>query len=92
MRLKFGDRISGLTVTLAEGAGSLHGMIQLAAGERVPAKLFMNLVPAEKRTPKMFCDSLLSREFKWNVRVNNVPPGRYWALARVAGEGEPQRN
>jgi hypothetical protein len=91
VRLKFGERVSGLTVTLAEGAASLRGTVKLADGETVPAKLYLNLVPAEKESAE---DVL--RFFAIPVNsdgafvVNNVPPGRYWALARVVSGSEPQ--
>lgn len=89
--LKFGERVSGLTVTLAEGAASLRGAIKLAQGESVPAKLYLNLVPAEKESAE---DVL--RFFTVPVNsdgtfvVNNLSPGRYWAFARVVGDSEPQ--
>jgi hypothetical protein len=89
--LKFGERVSGLTVTLAEGAASLRGAIKLGEGESVPARLYVYLVPAEKENAE---DVL--RFFSVPVNsdgvfaFNNLPPARYWALARVAAENEPQ--
>ncbi|HEV7472570.1 MAG TPA: carboxypeptidase-like regulatory domain-containing protein [Pyrinomonadaceae bacterium] len=91
IHLKFGERVSGLTVILAEGAASLRGAVKLAEGESLPAKLFMNLVPAEKENAE---DVL--RFFTVPVNsdgtfaVNNLPPGRYWTLARIAGDDERQ--
>jgi hypothetical protein len=91
LQLKFGERVSGLTVRLAEGAASLRGAVKLADGASVPAKLYLNLVPAEKESAE---DVL--RFFSVTVNsdggfvVNNVPPGRYWALAGVASESEPR--
>jgi hypothetical protein len=46
--LKFGERVTGLTVTLAEGAASLRGLIKPGAGGPIPPKLHVYLVPAEK--------------------------------------------
>ena len=89
--LKFGERMSGLTVTLAEGAASLRGAVKLAEGESIPPKLYLQLVPAEKENAE---DVL--RLFTTPVNadgtfaVNNLPPGRYWALARVAADNEPE--
>ena len=89
--LKFGERVSGVTVTLAEGAASLRGAVKLTEGESVPAKLHLNLVPAERESAE---DVL--RFFTVPVNsdgafaVNNLPPGRYWAFARVVGDSEPQ--
>jgi hypothetical protein len=90
LRLKFGERVTGLTVTLAEGAASLRGAIKPGVGESIPTKLYAYLVPAEKENAK---DVL--RFFAAPVNAggtftfNNLPPGRYWALARVAPDSEP---
>lgn len=89
INLKQGDRLSGLTFTLAEGAGSLRGSIKLAEGERVPAQLYMHLVPSEKDNAE---DVL--RYFAAAVNADgtfalgNLPPGRYWALARIGEDNE----
>jgi len=89
--LKFGERVSGLTVTLAAGAASLRGTIKLAPGESVPAKLHLNLVPAERESAE---DVLRFFTVPVNSEgtfvVNNLPPGRYWAFARVVADSEPQ--
>ncbi len=91
INLKFGERISGLTVTLAAGAASLRGAVKPAEGESVPAKLFLHLVPAEKEN----ADDVL-RFFTAPVNadgtfaLNNLPPGRYWTLTRIAADNDPQ--
>jgi hypothetical protein len=91
INLKFGERVSGLTVTLAEGAASLRGAVRLAEGESIPAKLHLDLVPAERESAE---DVL--RFFTVPVNsdgtfgINNLPPGRYWAFARVVGDSQPQ--
>jgi hypothetical protein len=82
--LKQGDRLSGVTFTLAEGAGSLRGSIKLAEGERIPAQFYLHLVPTEKEN----ADDAL-RYFATAVNpdgtfaLGGLPPGRYWVLARV---------
>ena len=89
--LKSGERASGLTITLAEGAASLRGSIKVGEGERVPAKLYLHLVPAEKEK----ADDVL-RFFAATVNddgtfaLGNLPPGRYFALTRVASDNESQ--
>jgi hypothetical protein len=87
--LKQGERLNGLTLTLAEGAGSLRGSIKPAEGERIPAQLDVYLIPAEKE----YAEDVL-RYFATAVNADgtfalgNLPPGRYWALSRVsAGNG-----
>jgi hypothetical protein len=89
INLKQGERLSGLTVTLAEGAGSLRGTIKLAEGERIPAQLYLHLVPSEKDNAE---DVL--RYFATPVNADgtfvlgNLPPGRYWVLTRVGEDKE----
>lgn len=88
--LKFGERVSGLTVTLSAGAASLRGALKPAEGESLPAKLYLHLAPAEKESAE---DVL--RFFSAPVNAdgafafNNLPPGRYWSLARIAADNEP---
>jgi hypothetical protein len=89
--LKFGERVSGLMVTLAEGAASLRGVVKLPEGESVPPKLYLTLVPAEKESAE---DVL--RFFTVPVNsdatfvVNNLPPGRYWVIAQVVSEPQSE--
>jgi hypothetical protein len=89
--LKSGERVSGLTITLAEGAASLRGNIKVGEGERVPPKLYLHLVPAEKEK----ADDVL-RFFTTTVNddgtfaLGNLPPGRYFALTGVARDNESQ--
>ena len=89
INLKFGERISGVTVTLAAGAASLKGAVKIAEGETLPPRLYLHLAPAEKENAD---DGL--RFFAAPVQpdgtfaLNNLPPGRYWALARLASDDE----
>jgi hypothetical protein len=91
IRLKPGEKLSGLTFTLAEGAASLHGSIKLAEGERVPAQLFVHLVPAERDSAE---DVL--RYFATPVNADgtftlgNLPPGRYGVVTRLVEDKEAQ--
>jgi len=91
INLKFGERISGVTITLAAGAASLRGAVKQPQGESLPAKLYLHLVPVEKESAE---DVL--RFFTTAVQAdgtfafNNLPPGRYWALARPAADTDPQ--
>lgn len=89
--LKFGERVSGVTITLAEGAASLRGSIKTGEAESVPPKLYLNLVPAEKESAEdvlRFFTAPVPADGKF--AVNNVPPGRYWVLARVSAGDEAQ--
>ena len=89
--LKFGERVSGLTVTLAEGAASFRGAVKTATGESVPAKLYLYLAPAEKENAEDVLRFFITQvAADGTFGINNLPPGRYWVLARVAADHEPQ--
>jgi Carboxypeptidase regulatory-like domain len=85
--LKSGERLSGLTVTLARGAASLRGQVAIAEGETLPEKLIAYLVPAEREK----ADDVL-RYFAvvvtpdGKIVLNNLAPGRYWILAQTSND------
>ena len=89
VNLKYGDRVSNLTITLAEGAASLRGNIKHGESEPVPPRLYLHLVPAEKEKAEE-----VLRFFATPIDnagafvVVNLPPGRYWLLVRTAGDNE----
>jgi hypothetical protein len=88
--LKFGERASGLTVTLSAGAASLRGAVKPAEGESLPAKLYLHLVPAEKESAEdvlRFFTAPVNAD--GTFAFNNLPPGRYLSLARIATDNEP---
>ena len=89
--LKSGERISGLTVTLAAGAASLRGTVKPAEGETLPARLFLQLAPAEKENAEdvlRFFTAPVNAD--GTFAFNNLPPGRYWTLARITADNDPQ--
>ncbi len=89
LALKFSERQRDVTFTLTEGAASLRGTIKLVSGEVIPPKLYVHLVPAEKEN----VDDVL-RFFSDEVKpdgtfaLNNLPPGRYLTVAKVAAANE----
>ena len=86
--VKNGDRISGLKVTLAEGAGSLSGQLALAEGETMPEKMFVYLAPAEQERAAevlRFYSAPIQPDGKFSL--NNLAPGRYWILAKPESDG-----
>ena len=82
--VKSGDRINGLTITLAEGAASLRGQVTLPENSKLPTNLFVYLVPAEREK----ADDVL-RFFATEVAadgsyaINAIPPGHYWSIAQT---------
>jgi hypothetical protein len=87
--LKSGEHISALIITLVEGAASFHGQIKLAEGQKPPPKLFAYLVPAEREKAEDILRFFASQvAADGTFALNNLPPGRYWALAKPAAEDE----
>lgn len=85
--LKSGDRLNGLTITVAQGAATLHGQVALKEGETLPDKSFVYLVPAEREKGDdvlRFFVAAVNPDAK--VALNNIAPGRYWVLMKAGGE------
>ena len=82
--VRFGEHLANLTITLAEGAASVRG--KLAWGEPTPG-MVLYLVPSE---PDKAGDVL--RFFVTEIAadgtfaLNNLPPGRYWALTQPTAD------
>lgn len=82
-----GDRLSGLTITLAQGGATLTGEYGLAQGEQVALGSFLYLVPAEREKATdvlRFFATPIARNGRFEL--NNIAPGRYWILAQMTGE------
>jgi hypothetical protein len=87
--LKSGERVSGLTVTITEGAASIRGRISVAAGQSLPPRMRLYLVPAERDSSEN-----LLRFFEGTVAndgtfvMGSLAPGRYWMIAQPAEESD----
>lgn len=87
VNLKSGERLTGLTITLAEGAASLRGRITVAGSEKFPPELFVYLIPAEKEQAEnvlRFFTAAVTADGSFSL--GNLPPGRYWAITRTGAE------
>jgi hypothetical protein len=93
--LKAGEKISGVTVTITEGAAGVSGKVAPAKapagdGSRLPARLRVHLVPAEATAAN---DVLRHAEAfarsDGSFSLNNIAPGKYWLLARAIPDDEP---
>jgi hypothetical protein len=84
--IKPGARITGLSVIVAEGAASLSGQVAAATeAERLPDRLRVHLVPAEKESADnllRFYEALAQGDGSFFIK--NVAPGRYRIIARPA--------
>ncbi len=87
--LKSGERITGLVITVAEGAANIRGRISAVEGQTLPSRLAVYLVPAEPAA----ADNLLRfydgrSEADGSFMLGNVAPGKYWIVARRWEETE----
>jgi len=82
--------VTGLTITLAEGAASLRGKLDVPGGTKLSADLDLYLVPAEKEKAddvlRYFVGELVEDGM---FSADNLPPGCYWLL--VQRRSEPER-
>jgi hypothetical protein len=82
--LRHGEQLSNLSITLAEGASSLHGVVPVAEGTALPESMVVYLVPNDLDK----VDDVL-RYFVTDIAAdgkftfNNLPPGRYLALTQT---------
>ena len=77
--------VAGLTVTISEGAAGIRGRLTVAEGQRLPARTFIYLVPAEKENatnPLRYFEGRAENDGTFNLR--NVVPGDYFIHARAA--------
>lgn len=79
--VKFGEHLTNLTITLTEGAASIRG--KLESGEPAPGTL-LYLVPSEQDKAgdvlRFFATEIAA---DGTFALNNLAPGRYWALAQT---------
>ena len=90
VRLKSGDKIKGLVVTMSEGAARLAGKVVAGADNKPPeARMRVHLVPAEAEAAE---DVL--RYFEADVSaeggfvLTNLQPGKYWLVGRETSDAE----
>ncbi|HEX5081995.1 MAG TPA: carboxypeptidase-like regulatory domain-containing protein, partial [Blastocatellia bacterium] len=87
--LKAGEKLNGITVTIAEGAATLKGRLAAGQGGQIPGKVRAYLIPAEKEA----ADDLLryahaNANGEGDFNFKNLAPGRYYLLAKPAKDGD----
>jgi hypothetical protein len=82
--VKSGQHVTGLTISIQEGAASLRGRVVTAqVSATLPARLLIHLVPAEREQSDnvlRFAEAAVQRDGSFGF--TNIAPGRYWLLAR----------
>jgi hypothetical protein len=87
--VRSGEQISGLMVTMTEGAARLRGRISGTEAQSLPPRLRVYLIPAEPEAAEnvlRFYESWSEADGRFTV--DNVAPGKYWIVARPAPENE----
>ncbi len=89
LALKGGERVTGLVVTIAEGAATLQGRISVGEGQTLPLTLRVYLAPSERENADNVLRFYEARpDLKGNFTIDNIAPGRYWIVARPFEEKE----
>ncbi|HBB96904.1 MAG TPA: hypothetical protein DC054_16115 [Blastocatellia bacterium] len=87
--VRSGERVSGLMVTITEGASLLRGRISGTEAQTLPPRLRVYLIPVEPEAAENVLRFYESRiEVDGRFIVDNVAPGKYWIVARPAPENE----
>jgi len=88
VKLKSGDRIKGLIVTVREGAARLSGKVVVGADNKAPeSKMSLHLVPAEPESAEdvlRYFETAVSSD--GTFALTNLPPGKYWLVGRETSD------
>src|SRR5262245_5451890 len=86
--LKPGEKLTGITVTIAEGAAAVKGQVVADQDGKLPGKIRAHLIPAEKEA----ADDVLryaqaNAGAEGGFHFKNIAPGRYYLLAKPIKDG-----
>ncbi len=88
--LKQGEKLGGVTITLAEGAASLRGKVSAKEGSRLPSRLRVLMIPAEATAADdlpRYSEKIVTSDGVFSF--TNLAPGRYLLLARGIADDAP---
>jgi hypothetical protein len=92
--LKAGEKVSGVTVTIADGAGAVSGKAASdKEGLRLSSRMLVHLVPVETAAaddPLRYGEVATGRDGAFEFK--NMAPGKYWLIARAAPDDEMSDN
>ncbi|HKQ79601.1 MAG TPA: carboxypeptidase-like regulatory domain-containing protein [Blastocatellia bacterium] len=92
--LKSGERVSGVVVTIDEGAASLKGKVVPAnENAKLAKQIRVHLIPAEMTAANetlRYYEKMTSNDGSFDFR--NLAPGKYLLHLRAAEEGESPEN
>ncbi len=85
--LKGGERVTGLLITIAEGASRLRGRISATEDQRLPPTMTVYLVPVEREAADNVLRFYETRtEADHSFTIDNINPGRYFIVAHSLTE------
>jgi protocatechuate 3,4-dioxygenase beta subunit len=80
--LKRGERVTGLLITITEGASRLRGRIPISEGKSLPPRTSVYLVPVEREATDNVLRFYEARlEADQSFTIDNISPGRYFIVA-----------
>lgn len=84
LSLKSGDKLTGLTVKVSEGAAAVKGKVKADGDTPVPLMLRVYLVPMEKeRADDVLRYAETSVANDGSFRLGHLAPGKYWLTTRL---------
>jgi protocatechuate 3,4-dioxygenase beta subunit len=91
LEIKSGDKVTGVTVKVAEGAAGLRGkVVAEKEGASLPKRLRVHLAPVDAALANevlRYAEVLMSND--GSFAFNNLAPGKYWLLALPVPDDEP---
>jgi hypothetical protein len=89
--LKSGERVTGVTMTIADGAAGVTGkVVPPKEGGSLPSRMRIHLLPAEAAAADdvlRYAETLARGD--GSFALGNLAPGRYLLLARIVHDSEP---
>ncbi|MGZ8842752.1 MAG: carboxypeptidase regulatory-like domain-containing protein, partial [Pyrinomonadaceae bacterium] len=82
--LKAGEKVSDLTIAIAEGGAGLRGRVTAGEGQSLPSGLRLYLAPAERENSEnvlRFFEGAVAAD--GTFAIGNLAPGRYWIVAQL---------
>jgi hypothetical protein len=76
--------VTGLTITLTEGAAGIRGRVTAGDGQTLPSRLAVYIVPAEKENTNdllRFFETRTAGDGRF--KISSIAPGSYFILARA---------
>jgi hypothetical protein len=86
--LKAGEKLTGVTAVIAEGAASLRGKLSITSG-KPPSRVRVHLVPAAPTAAdevQRYAETLAQAD--GSFAFANLAPGKYWLTARAVPDEE----